>query len=71
MISRGINLLRRNFSSDYSRAMYKAWRKDPKDIYKDWNIVFSSSSTQDKDTSVSSAPNGKIEVPSFKCLYAH
>ena len=43
MIIRGLNLLKRNFSSDYSKAMYEAWRKNPSDVHEDWNIVFNSS----------------------------
>ena len=45
MLSRGINLLKRNFSSDYSRAMYDAWRKNPSEVHEDWHIVFNSSSS--------------------------
>jgi 2-oxoglutarate dehydrogenase complex dehydrogenase (E1) component-like enzyme len=41
MIRKGITLLKKCFSTAaYSRAMYEAWKKNPKDVHEDWNAVF-------------------------------
>ncbi len=41
MIRKGIALLKTCFSTAaYSRAMYEAWKKNPKDVHEDWNEVF-------------------------------
>ena len=54
MIIRSINLLKKHFSSEYSRAMYEAWRKNPNEVHEDWNIVFQSGPVEGND-SISSA----------------
>ena len=46
MLFRGLNLVRKKFSSEYARAMYEAWRKDPNEVHEDWNLVFSSAPTE-------------------------
>ena len=46
MLFRGLNLLRKNYSSEYARAMYDAWKKNPKDVHEDWNLVFNSTPSE-------------------------
>ena len=46
MLFRGLSLLRQNYSSEYAKAMYDAWKKNPKDVHEDWNLVFNSTSSQ-------------------------
>jgi 2-oxoglutarate dehydrogenase complex dehydrogenase (E1) component-like enzyme len=41
MIRKGISLLRSYFgSSNYSQAMYEAWKKNPAEVHEDWHAVF-------------------------------
>ena len=53
MIIRSLNLLKRHFSSEYSRAMYEAWRKNPNEVHEDWNIVFQSGPAEGTDAASS------------------
>ena len=59
MLVRGLNLLRNNYSSEYAKAMYEAWKKNPKDVHEDWNVVFNSTPSEGSSGSVSEAQLSK------------
>lgn len=42
MLFRGLTHLKKKYSSDYAKAMYEAWKKNPNDVHEDWNLVFNS-----------------------------
>jgi 2-oxoglutarate dehydrogenase complex dehydrogenase (E1) component-like enzyme len=53
MLFRGLNLLRKNYSSEYAKAMYYAWKKNPKDVHEDWNLVFNSTPSEGSSGGIS------------------
>lgn len=48
MIFKGLRLLTPKFSSNYSQAMYDAWKANPNDVHEDWHTIFNN---QEKSSS--------------------
>lgn len=40
MIFKGLRLLAPRFSTNYSQAMYEAFKANPNDVHEDWHAVF-------------------------------